>query len=99
MWRCAGAVSPGPRYWIAPQSVVLVNGSPFKPGFASASTRLSPPRSIVMISPARRASGKIVSHFQSHGRVDGSGVSGMILRCRLQSAWRSCAASAPQNSS
>ncbi len=74
--RCAGALSCGPSAWIAPHKVGVANGAPPSPGFASASTRRSPPRSIVMRSRALAASERSVSPCQSHGTAAGMGVAG-----------------------
>ncbi len=91
VWRCAGADSCGPRAWIAPHNVGVANGAPASPGLASARTRRSPPRSIVMRSRALEASVRSVSPCQSHGRAAGAGNAGMRVFVWVQSGWRSTA--------
>ena len=86
-WRCAGADSPALRYCTAPHSVGLANGLPSKPGFASDRTRRSPPRAIVINSPARWANGLRVSQRQSQGTAAGVGARGMRSMLCGQSGW------------
>src|SRR5229473_6670783 len=65
-WRCAGATSPGRRYWTATESVcVLVRSG--TPGLARRRIRLSVPCPGATKSALRRSSGSISAQRQTHG--------------------------------
>src|SRR6266851_3301750 len=65
-WRCAGATSPGRRYWTATESVcVLVRSG--TPGLARRRIRLSVPCPGATKSALRRRSGSISTQRQKHG--------------------------------
>src|SRR5712692_3759598 len=64
VWRCAGATSPGSRYWTATEIVcVLVRSG--TPGLSRRRTRRSAPRPGFMNSGLRRTSGSMSAQRQS----------------------------------